>query len=197
VNVFIQSDPGVGPPRSHPWTEATADPAFRYYDLRAHPELIATELEDFRPWEDFAAVRSFYRLLAWLNGPGSTLETNDCAFNAPDANGDPRFPKRLQASGRVMILFRDLARNLRRSHVEALQQQLLESLTELDPGFPWTAVATAIAPTRFVSLPPRKQSGHQLAIHFFVWGDTTDEVFENLERVVTCLSEALHQTVAV
>jgi hypothetical protein len=192
MNVYRQdADTAFGPQRSHPWTTATSDSAYRYYDFKAHPELIPTVLEDFRPWDGSPAVREFYRLIATLNAPGSPVETNDCAFNAPGANADSSFGKSLQASGRLMILFRELELNTRRDRMQWLEQFLLESLAELDDRFPWTAVATALTPTRYLELPEGRQSGHQLAIHFFAWGDSDQETIEHFGRIVSCLTTAL------
>jgi hypothetical protein len=148
-------------------------------------------MEDFRPWSQTQAVQDFYRLLAVLNGRDSPLETNDSAFNEPAPNTSTAFAKRLQSSGRLMILFRDLILNTRRSRVRWLERRLQESLTELDRGFPWTAVATAMAPTRFIHLPPSRQTGWQLAIHFFAWGDTAEETLDHFGRIVRCLAQAL------
>ena len=71
--------------RSHPWTDATGNPDFRYYDLSASPEHIRTSLEDFLPWSHYAAIEDFYVLLEALNRPSSVFETNDCAFSGPQA----------------------------------------------------------------------------------------------------------------
>jgi hypothetical protein len=197
MNVYRQdATTANGIARSHPWTTATSDPASRYYDFKVHPELIPTVLEDFRPWDDSAAVREFYRLIATLNAPGSPFETNDCAFNAPDANVDLNFGKSLQASGRLMMLFRDLTLNTRHDRVKWLEQRLLESLAGLDDSFPWTAVATALTPTRYLELPEGKQAGHQLAIHFFAWGDTDEETIDHFGRIVSCLTTALAQVMS-
>src|SRR5258708_5105425 len=121
MKLYRQGDaPEFGVVRSHPWTGSATDPASRYYDFKKHPELISAVLEDFRPWSETLAVQSFYRLLAMLNGGDSPLETNDCAFNEPSPNLDSAFGKRLQCSGRLLILFRDLLRNSERDRVEWL-----------------------------------------------------------------------------
>ena len=76
-------------PRSHPWTDAVASAASRYYDLKAHPALIRTALEDLLPWSHYAAITQLYELLERLNGATSILESNDCAFSGPGPSEAP------------------------------------------------------------------------------------------------------------
>src|SRR5512141_2167738 len=112
MKTYERADPQAGPARSHPWAGSSVDPGSRYFDLKKNPELIRTALEDFRPWSAWPAVETFYRLLEWLNGPDSILESNDCAFAGPCANETAQFPKALEATGRLMILWRELPLNL-------------------------------------------------------------------------------------
>ena len=93
----------IDEPRSHPWTDAVADVACRYYDFRAEPSLIRVSLEDFLPWGHYPAVTRLYELLEGLNGPASVFESNDCAFSAPNTSEAPQLGKTLQCDGRVMI----------------------------------------------------------------------------------------------
>src|SRR5689334_3938532 len=110
--------------RSHPWTDAAGDAAYRYYDLTAEPAHIRTSLEDLRGFEKYAAVEAFYTLLERLNHPKSSLESNDCAFNGPAENEDRSVQKAMQCSGRLMVLFRSLARNTDAARVDALKNRL-------------------------------------------------------------------------
>lgn len=97
--------------RPHPWETSNNYSPGRYYDLRAHPELIRTSLEDFKPWEGFAAVDAFYQMLEWLNGPESILETTDCMLLAPAANKSPQIAnKKLQIMGRLFFFTGSLTR---------------------------------------------------------------------------------------
>ena len=180
-------------PRSHPWTDAVASSLFRYRDLKADPSPIRTSLEDFVPWSHYPAIDEFYALLEWLNASTSTLESNDCAFTGPHANESPSFPKSLQCSGRVMVLYRALAENLARSRVESLKNALHRRLGGLDPELAWGMIGTTIVPVRYVTLPGRgdEQLGFQLMISFWAWGSSESELMANLARVVRNLSQGL------
>ena len=184
--------------RSHPWTDAAANSAFRYYDLSREPERIRGSLEDFVPWGGYPAVERFYSLLEWLHAPDSAgqaslFETNDCAFSGPHANEAAEFPKSLQCTGRVMLLYRDLPINRSRRRMEALEFALHQRLQSMDQEFEWGVVATTIVPVRYLALPVRQdgQSGHQLMISFWAWGDEVGEVMGNLNRVFENLFGAL------
>jgi hypothetical protein len=179
--------------RSHPWTDAVASSAFRYYDLKSSPALIRTSLEDFLPWSRYPAVERFYALLEWLNGATSPLESNDCEFTAPHPNGNPRFRKSLECSGRVMVLFRDLRRNLSPHDLPALTEALHHALAPADPRFEFGVVGTTLVPVRYVTLPGPEDArlGSQLMLSFWAWGDTETECMANLCRLTENLSRAL------
>lgn len=182
--------------RSHPWTDAIGDAAFRYYDFVREPALIRTSLEDFVPFEHYPAVQSMYELLELLNGPASKLETNDCSLSPPSASDVP--PMALQCEGRLMILFRELESNLSLPRIEALRTALHLSLEARDTAFEFGMVGTAVFPVLYVELPgPReRQLGQQLMISFWAWGDTEAEVMDNLDRVFGNLRHALLESTA-
>jgi hypothetical protein len=180
-------------PRSHPWVRAAADPAGRYYDLTAEPARIRSSLEDFRPWKRYAAVELFYSLLERLNQSTSPLESNDCAFTGPEPNENEGVQKALQCSGRVMVLFRALERNVAGGQVEGLANQLHRQLVHRDPKFRWGVIGTTIVPVRYLALPEAAggQLGSQLMISFWAWGDSEGDNMSNLERLLENLSQAL------
>ena len=179
------------PPRSHPWTTTAAEPAHRYYDLRAQPELIPTVLEDFRPWDRHAAVQDFYRLIADINGPASALESNDCAFSGPEPSTMPGVTKRLQCSGRVGVLFRDLVRNTDARATKRFVLHLHRRLATNAPGFEGGAIGTSQLVVDYRGLPASASTGTQTLIWFWAWGDQPTEVFANLAEVVAGLSAGL------
>ncbi|MGO9711306.1 MAG: hypothetical protein ACLQBL_20760 [Polyangiaceae bacterium] len=185
-------------PRSHPWTDSASCADYRYVDLKADPSQIRTSLEDFVPWGHHAAIDDFYALVEWVNGPRSTLESNDCAFTGPHANESPSFAKALQCSGRIMVLFSALARNLSRPGIESFKDSLHHRLGEIDAAFSWGIIGTTILPVRYVTLPgPAKQQlGYQLMISFWAWGSREEELMTNLGRVLRNLSQALQRVVA-
>ena len=156
--------------RSHPWTDQTDSPECRYYDLTLSPEHIRTSLEDFSPWNQYAAVEEFYVLLTRLSHPTSVLESNDCQFTGPSSNDNPAFEAVLECSGRVMVLFRELERNTARGQIERLTTQLHRQLAVLDAGLDWGVIGTTVVPVRYLALAPGEQLGSQLMISFWAWG---------------------------
>ena len=148
-------------------------------------------LEDFRPWDAYVAVRSFYDLLAWINGEGSPFESNDCAFVGPEENVDGDFRKRLQCCGRLGILFRDLSLNTSERAMSRWIEGIHTGLRALDPDFAWGAVGTTRMRVDYRELPEGRADGSQLLLSFWAWGDDEPEVFENLARVISALREAL------
>ena len=177
--------------RSHPWTTTTADERHRYVDLRANPQLIPVVLEDFRPFAAEAAVRRFYELIAWINGPESPFESNDCAFTGPEANDEPGFAKRLQCSGRLGLLFRELSLNTSEPAVSRLIMGIHHALFDLEPDLAWGAVGTTRLAVHYRALPPGEAAGSQVLISFWAWGDDEQELFHHLARVVAALRDAL------
>jgi hypothetical protein len=179
--------------RAHPWTDATGNPDFRYYDLTAAPEHIRSSLEDFQPWGHYAAIEDFYLLLESLNRPSSVFESNDCAFSGPEANDQPSIAKALKCSGRVMVLFRALERNTLPGNIERLKNQLHHELIELDQQFAWGVIGTTLVPARYLALADHADSqlGCQLMISFWAWGDTEADTMANLKRLFENLSRAL------
>jgi hypothetical protein len=179
--------------RSHPWTDSTGNPDFKYYDLTAAPEHIRSSLEDFQPWSHYAAIEDFYLFLESLNRRSSVFESNDCAFSGPQANDQPGIPKAFQCSGRVMLLFRAIERNTLPGSIEQLKNQLHHELAELDRRFEWGMVGTTLVPTRYLALENHgdNQVGYQLMISFWAWGDTEADTMTNLKRLFKSLARAL------
>lgn len=193
MKVVELSDPDALAVRSHPWTGSLSDTGHRHYDLRASPALIRTALEDLRGWERYAAMETFYQLLERLNGPGSSLETNDCAFNGPSPNEHPGMDKALQCSGRLMLLFRELPLNTSARRVHAFTQALARGLSELDQAFAWGVVGASVVPVRFTGLQGthQEQLGAQLMLSFWAWGEDEVETMAHLDRLLGNLSAVL------
>ncbi len=185
--------------RSHPWTDATANSAFRYYDLRASPALIRTSLEDFVPWSKYGAVERFYLLLEWLNGATSLLESNDCEFTSPHANENDQGGQAYECSGRLMVLFRELPRNLAPADLPALTLAFHHALAPLDPDFEHGMVGTTLLPVRYLSLPGSAGTrlGSQLMLSFWAWGESHDETMASFERLMVNLTQALRRIATV
>jgi hypothetical protein len=152
-------------------------------------------LEDLRPWERYVAIRSFYELLAWINGPMSPFESNDCAFTGPEDNVNLEFRKKLQCCGRLGILFRDLALNTQGNAIGRLIEGLHGRLRVLDPDFAWGAVGTTRLDVDFLEGPDGSAAGTQVLVSFWAWGDDEPEAFGNLARVIAALRQALESPV--
>ena len=192
MRVYEHRDPDGMSVRSHPWTDAVGDAAHRYVDFRAEPARIRTSLEDFGPWDAFAAIETHYQTLAWVNGPASVFESNDCAFNSPGENTVAGMPKALACSGRLMILFRELSDNADAECMEGLKQAFAHAVSVLEPDFPWGAVGVTTVPVRFRDLPgPDGQLGQQLMIGFWAWGDDVAETMAHLDRTLGAVGRAL------
>lgn len=185
-------------PRSHPWLANDDAPESKYYDFTTDPALIRSSLEDFVPWSRFPAVEAFYALLARLNHGKSALESNDCAFTGPHDNEDMTIPKALQCCGRIMVLFRDLARNTEDGLITWLKNELHIELAEHDSAFQWGVVGTTRVPVRYLALPEPggQQLGSQLMISFWAWGDDESDTMQNLARVMKNLTHALRRVAA-
>jgi hypothetical protein len=191
VKTYENRETGAGSIRSHPWSASAAHPAHRYYDFQERPDLIPAVLEDFRPWDSHAAVQSFYELVTRINGPGSPLASNDCAFNGPEPNPERGVSKRLQCSGRLGVLFRDLRENTDEASVTRLIEDLHERLRTLDPELEWGAVGTTRLAVDYLDLPAGAARGAQVLVSFWAWGDDEREVFAHLARVIAALRQAL------
>ena len=194
IKTYDQADPEPESIRSHPWTVATADSANRYLDFKESPALIRTCLEDFLPWSTWPAVERFYDIVEWLNGPDSILESNDCAFSGPSASATPQFAKTLEATGRLMVLWRTLPLNLVRANTDRLKDVLHRQLNENDTELEFGVVGITVFPVRYITLPEKDgpQLGFQLILSFWAWGDDEPDVMANLERTVSGIGRALH-----
>lgn len=195
MQVYEHNDPDSLRPRTHPWTDGESNPAHKYYDFRARPELIRTSIEDLQEWGAYPATETFYRLLEWLNGPESALESNDCAFSGATANTNSALSRRLQCSGRLMILYRNLALNTSPGRIHRLTNDAAHAMSAVDPAFEWGAVGATMTPVRFTTLPgpPERQQGQQLMLSFWAWGEDEPEAMTNLDRTFRNLTIALQQ----
>lgn len=194
MKTYDQPDPPSASIRSHPWTVATADSQNRYRDFKEDPTLVRASLEDFRPWSHWPAVERFYGLVEWINGPDSVLESNDCAFNGPAANTTPQFAKTLEATGRLMVLWRVLPLNLVRANSDWLKGLLHRQLNENDAELEYGVVGITVFPVRYITpaAGDAQQLGFQLLLSFWAWGDDREEVMAHLDQTVSGIGSALH-----
>jgi len=175
------------------------------------PELIETTLEDFRPFSDQQAIKTFYAFLRWINGPESQLETNDCALRAPTSHSDANSHFSLCIYGRVYILYRNLKLNSSAPHVERIAQEFFSALRQVDPEFTKAAgvIGLTLNPTlqtaisqgfwhpdgSFDVAPSDPGFGRHLMVTFWAYGENEDQSFSHLNRVFLNIWDAA-QTVS-
>jgi len=195
MKVYIRDRPHSGIPREHPYNSGTdvlyPGRVVNYVDFKAHPEMIPTSCEDFIPYERFAAVRVLYRLLEWINGPTSSLESNDCAFWPAHENRTPVFAgKAMECSGRLMVFCRDLRLNLVHGRIERLREQMFSRLLAIDPTFEWGVVELHLCPQAFRELD--LQEAPELVIEWWTFGDDEEEVMRTCARALLNIETTLH-----
>jgi hypothetical protein len=185
--------------RSHPWSGSASDPASRYVDFRSRPDLIEESLEDFRAFSGRPAIRKFYNLVRLLNGPKSTLETNDTGFRGPYPNPTPQVSRRLETRGRLTIFYRDLSLNTSPQMVQTLCNSLVEKISIAEPKLQLGCVAYNRWPHRFTALSVQSlpTDGDVVVLTFWAWGNDDDETFVNLDRVIQVLKNALARSGAL
>lgn len=193
MRVYELSDPGGLRLRAHPWVHSDEDPTARYVDFRRNPALIRSSLEDFVPWAGHAFAETFFGLIEWLSGPQSALESNDCAFSGvgPNESGLSELP--LEASGRLMVLQRDLLSNTSPQAVRGLAERIARGLAVASPDLEQGVVGVTVVDVQYVTLPPPRaaQMGQQLMLSFWAWGTDEAETTRTLNEVLVNLSAAL------
>jgi hypothetical protein len=187
----------AGNGRYIPYSETSFDGDGAYYNFLLHPELIPTSLEDFTPFQHRPAVRRFYEMLAWMNGPVSILESTDCLLRPPAANATPSLGggASLQVIGRVVFIYRDHALNTSDDHFYRLIDELHSALASVDQGWKMGACGYARYPAHFVALASEPKEGvsigGEVCVRFWAWGNTEDECFANLDRLFGNLDSAV------
>lgn len=181
--------------RPHPYAYAAHDPRVAYYDFVRQPHLIRESLEDLLSFATKPATETFYDLLEWLNGDDSHFETNDVAFNFGENVTQSR-NESLQAHGRIMLFLRDKMLNFDDNLKFKTEECLWNEILGVDQNFDFGFVGFAHCPANFTELPPPLdlQRFGQLQIHFWAWGNTEAETFENLDRLLKNLHTAFQKT---
>lgn len=225
MNAYISNyDLTNGFIRTYPWTETEGYPDDRYYDFKANPKLITQVLDNFKGWSDWSeweGVQIFYKLLEWLNGPDSRLESTGCGFRGPHENPQKdRWPGELMTTGGLIFLFRDLELNLsEQSRVWAARPMLAgvtlpslapgkniswllrrshEYLQQLNPEFTGGFVSLTLFPTVYSELPLENNDkfGHEIAFRWYAWGDTETEAMAHFKEVAATMFECLKRVSA-
>lgn len=184
--------------RTHPWTSAIDDESNQYYDFIEHPELIETSLEDFIPFEEYPAIKTFYKMLSWLNSSDSIFESNDCALcNQFLPNTDTNTPliaqQKLAMRGRLMFFFRDHILNGDVETLRWLFNVLPKELDNVDPKIKLGIVGYSKVFVAFSALPAplNEMSYSSICLSFFAWGINEVATMNNLQKVFANTHTAL------
>ena len=184
--------------RLHPYTSGgTAQSG--YVDFKDEPERISSVLEDFTPHSEFPAIQTFYKLLKYINGTSSYLESCDCALRPPATHSDKNSTLPISVHGRLFLMYRDEKLNCSHKHAEWLCGKLKTILDGVDPDL--TANEAVIGFTlnpvlhTVISKGSWRPDGsfdyddddpaHGMHTMLSFWGYGNDAIcaFENLERL--------------
>lgn len=166
--------------RDHPWIVTWNDPIARYVDFRKHPEKIESSLEDFIPYAHYPMVQRYYEFLRWVNGPESILETNDCALRI-SPNATPELPYKMQGGGRIMFFATDLRLTCHPDWSDQFLDLYKAYLSPMSSLFP-ACIGLFKGWSYFLAV---KQVGAQAGLNTYAWGNTEEEVMDNLLSVYT------------
>ncbi len=110
------------PPRTHPYAGVGHGARGQYYDFKAQPHLIETELEDFVPHRDYSGVQQFFALLRRINRPDAPFETTDCGLTQSlyQSRNSPFPDKCGWVGGRLMLMWRKMDQNCEPEAVKRL-----------------------------------------------------------------------------
>ena len=183
-------------PRAHPWSTGRSDPSHSYVDFKAEPSAIRVALEDWVPFSHEPFAESFFRLLEWLNGNLSHLESNDSAFRPAHENRDKQFKFAKRCDGRLMIFFRDLFANTQTGAVHWLLKETMGTLSVIDQQFAGAAVAFSLSRTAYMALGERPKEGAlgwQLNLSFFAYGKNRGAAHRSMNRLIGNVDEALRR----
>ena len=171
-----------------------SDESSIYMDFKQQPALIRTALEDLLPFTTWDFVEQFYRLIEWVNGTSSLLESNDCTFNPLEDNDDQQYPYAKRCSGRLMILFRDIAENCQDKSLDWLMNNIQSMAASMKPNFNAGAIGLSKSPTCYLALgdkPDTGGMGYQVSLNFFAYGEDEQACYGNLKEVLVMTQKAL------
>lgn len=179
-------------PRRQPYRRVRHDDRGQYYDFKLQPHLIETSLEDFTPHALNDGVQRFYDLLRHINRPDGPFETTDCGLSQRlHVSSNSPFPEKAGwIGGRVMLMWRDMAKNCRGQPVAWLKDQLLRQFKRYRQRHNYIGFVLGPFPTVFEVTGER---GYQIDIEFAMWGDTYEEALERFPEVVTVLDRAIRR----
>lgn len=204
MDIYHDAEAGFEKPRLHPYI-AIRPGEIGFVDFKREPDRISQVLEDFIPHKLEPAVQGFYRLLTWINGPESVLESCDCALRGPEAHEFEFSQHPLCVHGRLMLMYRDESANCDK-RFDLLYETLANELDAVDRGFTKNegAIGFSRSAALYEELCPVKPDkdgfrtitlmtpgrGYQLLLSFLAFGSDKDEALRNLDRVFQNLGAA-------
>lgn len=178
--------------RTHPWGKtAYEEKGGQYFNFIESPESIPYVLEDFTPFADKPAVKTFYEFLKWINGPESLLETNDCALReGVIINTDSIFKYSHKIDGRVEFFLRQHEMNCHEQistwlmrmfsfYMQVERPNLLNALTDIQ-----------LAPTDFILLPGNQTYGYRIRLVFNAYGNGDIDTWYALDCLFNAIWDA-------
>lgn len=182
--------------RAHPWTTSDGERDGQYYDFVKNPEIIRTSLEDFLNHSDELFATNTYRMLEWINGRDSFLESNHCEYVSPYTNKNKYFKYKKQTKCYLMILFRDLIHNTQTARVDWLLNTIKTNILKRNKNFLPGTVGLSFHPIGIYALATGEKHaaiGNQVAIGMFGFGKNTEKANDNLASVIQIVHESLLQ----
>jgi hypothetical protein len=198
-------------PRLFPYGPGPSPNESGYIDFKAHPELIESKLEDFKPYQNEQSVQTFYKFLRWINGPDSPLESCDCVFRHDSAINKNTDKQVFNTHGRVYVLWRDLAWNSD-MRWKWLCDNLMIALLEIDPEMKFDEGAISISAQHAIQIERSKGNwidgqfaiddkdpgvALHLQLEFRSCGNSRAEAFKNMDRVFNNLWLAFRKIAAM
>lgn len=184
--------------RLHPYAPGDAEQS-GYVDFKNEPEKIPSALEDFKPYSQQPAIQTFYKLLEYINGQDSFLETCDCALRPPTAHSDNNSSLPISVHGRLFLMYRDERLNCSQEHADWLCGRLMSILDQTDPNL--TANEAVIGLTlnpvlhtdisngdwrpdgQFECAEDDPAHGAHTMLSFWGYGNDATHAFEHLDRL--------------
>lgn len=178
------------PPRPHPYANVRHDARGQYYDFKARSDLVETVLEDFIPHGANPGVQQFYELLRYINRRGAPFETTDCGLSQRlyRSTNSPFPDKAGWVGGRVMFMWRDLAKNCRQDTVRWVLDKLLAQFRRVERQYNYIGFVVGPFPTIFRDTGKR---GYQIDVEFAMWGDSFEEAMQRFSDVVLVMDQSI------
>jgi len=197
IHVFHDAEEGVGEPRPHPWQGSIHDPNAKFVDFLKRPDLVRISLEDFLPYAAQPAIDRFFRLVEWMNGPGTIWETTESYLWPPASPHTNRVFSQYPVicSARMVFFTRDHLWQCR--NADWAFRNLLDRLRNRKPTPPNACIGVFTVPTLFASLSTdggkTAPECKALGARCYGFGNTDNEAFDSVGLEVDALREVVER----